>query len=85
MPHYWLTLAMSKRLGADLATAWDDGTLDAETWACTVTECRKCSRPGACRKWLARPQHDMTPPAYCRNAAFLLDLATRQPGGTVAA
>lgn len=74
--HFWLSQAMAKATGIDLAHAVHAGRVTQENWANSVTRCRGCAWAGCCADWLAEQGEDrVSAPADCANSAFFQRLA----------
>jgi hypothetical protein len=69
--HMRLLEEMSQAVGADLVRAYQDGLISNADWAEMVQQCRGCSEPGKCRKWLDAQETAPEAPAYCSNSEQL--------------
>lgn len=72
--HFWLTIGMSKALGADLGAAMISGQLSHEGYADMVTACRSCSDPDGCTTLLEGGPRLAEAPDYCVNRKLLATL-----------
>ena len=69
--HFWLTIDMSKAVGADLAEALRAGRLSHEGYAEMVTACRSCDHPDRCQHLLSENPRLDEAPEYCVNRKLL--------------
>ncbi len=69
---FWLGRDGLQGAGKDLRRALEDGVILAEDYVRTVSRCRSCGNPAACRAWLAANAPDE--PAGCRNAPLIAEL-----------
>ncbi|GIT89846.1 hypothetical protein JANAI62_06700 [Jannaschia pagri] len=77
--HLMLMRTMAAQTGADTVLAFDEGTLDAQSWAEAVTRCRNCAWAEGCKAWLAQAYEGRRDvPKTCENADLMQDL--RLPG-----
>lgn len=65
--HFWLTIGMSKAVGADLGEALKTGRLSHEDYAEMVTACRTCEHPDRCQHLLSETPSLDEAPDYCVN------------------
>ena len=79
--HYWLAVTMSRKTGADMQRALEEGVIDHADWAALVHRCRGCGWSDGCNTWLAA-QGDAAAevPVTCPNApVFARVLAALAP------
>jgi hypothetical protein len=74
--HLRLVTRMADALGADLETECFSGRLDPAVLDAMVVRCKGCTDPAGCERILGAPGTKLAhPPAQCRNADRLMDLA----------
>lgn len=73
--HFWLTIGMSKAVGADLGDAMRDDRISHQTYAQIINRCRSCDDPEGCKLWLETHAKAKAAPDYCRNRDVLADLS----------
>ncbi|WP_368186765.1 DUF6455 family protein [Aestuariibius sp. HNIBRBA575] len=74
--HFWLTIGMSKAVGANLGDALRDGKLTQRSYAEIINACRTCDNPQGCKHWLDQNPSATAAPDYCRNKTELAALAS---------
>ncbi|MCG7493733.1 DUF6455 family protein [Thalassobius sp. Cn5-15] len=64
---------MADATGVNLETELLSGRLNLNDLTSAIERCKNCSGPTACEAWLkqSQPNHEETPPGYCRNSAML--------------
>ncbi len=66
--HFWLTVGMSRRLGADLNGAIHAEKLTTSDYADMVTRCRSCAWADECESWQkSHPGAETSAPEQCIN------------------
>jgi len=74
--HLRLLGRMGHTIGADLAQAFETGTIDNTAWAEMITNCRACPQPQYCHSGLNANQQANAPLWGCRNFETLMRLKT---------
>jgi hypothetical protein len=69
---FWLGREGARGAGRDLRRAVSEGVILASDYERTVSGCRSCGDPEACRTWLAA--NARVAPDGCRNAPLVAEL-----------
>ena len=69
---FWLGRDGGRGAGRDLRRAVEEGVILGSDYERTVSGCRTCADPEACRGWLASNAPGQ--PAGCRNAPLVAEL-----------
>lgn len=65
--HYWKVTDMAQAIGVPLVDLWTAGDLTTQEHAAMIERCRRCQKPDACTKRLARRTKLSEPPRFCEN------------------
>ena len=74
LTHLRLVRGMAKATRTDIVKAYEDGRLDAETWASMVERCRSCTSAGPCKAWLHEGPEWQDAPGVCLNREVFAQL-----------
>lgn len=69
---FWMGREGGRGAWRDLRRALEEGVILASDYEGTVSRCRSCADPEACRGWLAANAPGQ--PAGCRNAPLIAEL-----------